>query len=320
MHPLRTFFVAILIVSAASSVEALVTPVSVRLGGNGILEPGETVEVIPTWYNPGPFIECAPSATLSNFVGPTPATYAVVDGMAFYVPCFGDFSPPVTCVDCYSVQITAPSRPAVHWDATAREEVGFIGLTTWRFHVGATFTDVPPTSPFYRSVESVLHKDVTTGCTASFYCPSAPVTRDTMAVFLLVAKEPRGYAPPACGASPVFADVPVSSPFCPWVEELARRGVVAGCGGGLYCPSASVTREEMAVFLLAGGPAPPACATAPFQDVPVSSPFCRWILQLTQMGITAGCGGGNYCPGAPVTREQMAAFLATRFQLTVWTP
>ena len=112
-----------------------------------------------------------------------------------------------------------------------------------------------------------------------------------MAVFLLVAMEPRGYAPPACGASPMFQDVPVSSPFCRWVEELARRGTVGGCGGGLYCPSAAVSRAEMAVFLLAGSaPTPPACTTAPFLDAPVSSPFGRWRHQLTQNGVTAGRG------------------------------
>ena len=68
-----------------------------------------------------------------------------------------------------------------------------------------------------------------------------------MAVFVLATKEP-GVTPPACGA-PMFNDVPASSPFCRWIEELARRGVVAGCGGGNYCPTAPVTREQMAVFL-----------------------------------------------------------------------
>ena len=47
----------------------------------------------------------------------------------------------------------------------------------------------------------------------------------------------------------MFGDVPETSPFCRWIEELARRGVVAGCGGGNYCPTAAVTREQMAVFL-----------------------------------------------------------------------
>ena len=54
--------------------------------------------------------------------------------------------------------------------------------------------------------------------------------------------------PPVCG-TPVFGDVPASSPFCKWIEELARRGVVSGCGGGNYCPTNPVTREQMGVFL-----------------------------------------------------------------------
>ena len=49
----------------------------------------------------------------------------------------------------------------------------------------------------------------------------------------------------------MFADVPETSPFCRWIEELATRGVVTGCGNGNYCPSASVTREQMGVFLTA---------------------------------------------------------------------
>jgi hypothetical protein len=48
----------------------------------------------------------------------------------------------------------------------------------------------------------------------------------------------------------MFADVPETSGFCPWIEELARRGVVAGCGGGRYCPTSPVSRAEMAVFLV----------------------------------------------------------------------
>jgi hypothetical protein len=68
-----------------------------------------------------------------------------------------------------------------------------------------------------------------------------------MAVFVLATKEP-GFTPPACG-TPRFNDVPASSPFCRWIEELARRGVVTGCGGGNYCPTAAVTREQMAVFI-----------------------------------------------------------------------
>jgi hypothetical protein len=85
------------------------------------------------------------------------------------------------------------------------------------------------------------------GCGGGNYCPNDAVTRDTMAVFALRTLDPT-LNPPAC-TTPMFADVPASNPFCRWIEELARRGIVTGCGGGNYCPTASVTREQMGVFL-----------------------------------------------------------------------
>ena len=53
---------------------------------------------------------------------------------------------------------------------------------------------------------------------------------------------------------------------------------------------------------------PPPLAT--FNDVPTNHPFFQFIEALADSGITAGCGGGNYCPDEPVTRGQMAVFLA----------
>jgi hypothetical protein len=144
-----------------------------------------------------------------------------------------------------------------------------------------------------------------------------------MPVFVLTAAGGAGFSPPACRSTPWFDDVPVSSPFCPWIVELARRGVVLGCGPSRYCPSDPVSREQMSVFLLRTlEPAldPPACTSPVFKDVPASNPFCRWIEELARRGITSGCGGGNYCPEQPVTREQMAAFVSTTFGLTLYGP
>jgi hypothetical protein len=47
-----------------------------------------------------------------------------------------------------------------------------------------------------------------------------------------------------------------------------------------------------------------------FGDVPESNIFHTSIERVFDARIAAGCGGPNYCPGANVTREQMAAFLA----------
>jgi hypothetical protein len=34
--------------------------------------------------------------------------------------------------------------------------------------------------------------------------------------------------------------------------------------------------------------------------------------------VVTGCGGGNYCPTAAVTREQMAVLLSATFGLTLY--
>jgi len=54
----------------------------------------------------------------------------------------------------------------------------------------------------------------------------------------------------------------------------------------------------------------PAPVTATFNDVGTGHLFFRYVEALVDSGITAGCGGGSYCPDAPVTRGQMAVFLS----------
>ena len=47
-----------------------------------------------------------------------------------------------------------------------------------------------------------------------------------------------------------------------------------------------------------------------FADVPMDHPFFQWIEALKASNITAGCSPENFCPNAPLTRGQMAVFLA----------
>ena len=75
------------------------------------------------------------------------------------------------------------------------------------------------------------------------------MTRDQMAVFLLRAEHGKTYMPPPPKGT-VFGDVPVTHWAAGWIEELANEGITGGCGGGNYCPDDSVTRDQMAVFLV----------------------------------------------------------------------
>jgi hypothetical protein len=112
---------------------------------------------------------------------------------------------------------------------------------------------------------------------------------------------------------PSFGDVPTSNFAFQFIEDLFASGVTSGCTVSPlnYCPDSSVTRGQMAVFIIRGAegvdPAPPGTAT--FSDVPTTHPFFAFVERMATLGITSGCGPSTYCPDAPVTREQMAAFM-----------
>jgi hypothetical protein len=60
----------------------------------------------------------------------------------------------------------------------------------------------------------------------------------------------------------------------------------------------------------------PAPATATFpNDVPTTHPFFRFVEAMAASGLTGGCGAGSFCPDTPVTRGQLAVFLATALGL-----
>ncbi len=110
-----------------------------------------------------------------------------------------------------------------------------------------------------------------------------------------------------------FTDVPFNDPNHDFVEQLVRMKVTAGIGGGNYGPGQGVTRGQMAVFLVKAkyGPnfVPPPAKGTIFADVPIGAFAAAYIEQIYNDGITAGCGGGNYCSASSITLEQMAVFI-----------
>lgn len=179
-----------------------------------------------------------------------------------------------------------------------------------------SFADVPPGHWARAHIQALAAAGVTAGCGGNNFCPDNQVTRAEMAVFLLRARHGAGFAPPP--AQGVFTDVPLAYWAAAWVEQLVEEGVAAGCAADRYCPDDAVTRAQMAVLLVRATSAPgfvPPAATGVFNDVPATYWAAAWIEELARDGVTAGCGGGLFCPEALVSRAQMAVFLVTAFDL-----
>jgi uncharacterized protein YfaP (DUF2135 family) len=305
---------------------------------NGVLEAGEQVIVSPFWLNPVGLNPLPLYGSADNITGPEGTIATIIDSLADY----GTLGPFQTndCLtatsNCYEITLSG-TRPAPHWDATFDEHPASAGppgtqTKTWALHVGGSFPDVPQDA-FYPYIENLFHNGVTAGggCGPGLYCGEDLVLRQQMAVFLLKAKLGASYSPPpATGA--VFADIPASDPFAPWIEELARRQVTGGCSAPpppelpSYCPTAAVNRQQMAVFLVKGyfgfDPVGGFCSQQVFDDVPCSNPFAPYISYLWYYGIAAGCSASPplYCPTDPTKRKQMAAFLVKNFGLQLYGP
>jgi uncharacterized repeat protein (TIGR01451 family) len=121
-----------------------------------------------------------------------------------------------------------------------------------------------------------------------------------------------------------FTDVPRSHWAYRFVETVLHNGVTAGCGVASYCPDTSLTRAEMAVFLLAAEHGsdwvPPPSTGTVFTDVPIDFWAGDFIEALAAEGITSGCGASTYCPDNPITRAEMAVFLLAARNGSAWVP
>ncbi len=123
------------------------------------------------------------------------------------------------------------------------------GANFARTATGTLFTDVSVSTPFAGFIEQLSADGITSGCAAGpMFCPAANVSRAAMAKFLLKAKCGAAYVPNTPTTTP-FTDVPVGDPFLPWISKLYSLGITSGCTATTFCPTASVTRVQMATFI-----------------------------------------------------------------------
>jgi hypothetical protein len=134
-----------------------------------------------------------------------------------------------------------------------------------------------------------------------------------------------GLSPPrAFPITNLFLDVPVDHPMRRPIEGISAAGVTTGCGTRIYCPDGIVTRDQLAVLLLRAEHgskyAPPEASGTIFGDVPAGAFAAAFIEQLFTEAVTMGCGSGNYCPTAPVSRAPMTKFLLRALEGPAYVP
>jgi hypothetical protein len=113
-----------------------------------------------------------------------------------------------------------------------------------------------------------------------------------------------------------FADVPPTHPYFQYVEALYAAGPTGGCSSIPlnFCPSASMSRAQSAVFMLRGNFGSsyvPVTPTHCFADNWVNSSWGEgWAESMYLEGLPAGCASSpwKFCPDDVLTNAQLAVF------------
>jgi spore germination protein YaaH len=161
------------------------------------------------------------------------------------------------------------------------------------------FTDIRD-SKFALDIVWLADEAITSGCTATAFCPKGGVTRSQMASFLA-----RFLDLPATSTD--YFDDDDANKHESNINRLAAAGITYGCGQRRYCPDGLVLRDQMASFLSRALKLP-ATSTDHYDD-DEGNRHEDAINRFAEANVTHGCGAERYCPKGTVLREQMAAFL-----------
>ncbi|MBL8230095.1 MAG: S-layer homology domain-containing protein [Bryobacterales bacterium] len=214
-------------------------------------------------------------------------------------------------------------RVTVQPNLTGQPRTGAVELAGYRVPLlqraaipSSPYADIVTDNPFADHVTILKTNNSVVTCAPDLYCPNAPVLRSDMAEMLVRALAGDSFS---FGLIPLFLDVPSTHPQFRWIQKLAELGITNGCAAQRFCPGETMTRGQMAAFLvraktgIPAGVVPSGSAINPFVDVAETNLFAAHIRQLRVLGITTGCYDNAFCPDDAVTRGQLAAFLVRAF-------
>jgi len=178
------------------------------------------------------------------------------------------------------------------------------------------FSDVHSTDWYYGPIMSLFCRGAISGYTDGTFRPYMNTTRGQMTKIAVIGFGITPYSPPPGVAfRPTFLDVPVTSPFFPYVEAAAREAVVTGYADGTFRLNNNVTRAQLSKIVVVAAnhvfgwfilnPTTPT-----FNDVPREDPFYTFIETAVCHGIINGYSDGGFHPDSEATRAQISKIMA----------
>jgi PKD repeat protein len=217
-----------------------------------------------------------------------------------------------------SHEYTEPGKYTVSLTATGPS--GYDTETKTKY-IKAGFPDTPPDDFWaFDEVLDCVDADVVAGYEDGLYHPDIQIDRALMATYTARALAGGdGSVPPGPGTA-TFPDVDTGFWAFKYVEYAVSQDVVEGYGDGLYHHEILLDRGQMAVFIarsVAGDDAsvPDGPPTPTFPDVDTGFWSYRHVEYCKDQGIVGGYEDGMYHPEYPVTRDQMAVYVARALPL-----
>ncbi|MGK2929719.1 MAG: SpoIID/LytB domain-containing protein [Acidimicrobiales bacterium] len=165
------------------------------------------------------------------------------------------------------------------------------------------FYDVPADSFYEEAVTWASEEGITTGCTATTFCPGSDVTRAQAATFLWR----NNGEPTSSGAQ--FDDVEDDAYYFDAVRWVRDQGITTGCTETQFCPNGNATRAQLVAFLWRHARSPIVAGDHGFTDIPEDSYYFDAVNWAVRRGITTGTSATTFSPNDSVSRGQTVLFL-----------